>query len=318
MDSAIEKLELGLQRLAKAGDDPDLLGLALQSIHGALEDQFRARLAAEPSMPADQREAVLDPKRVQWKDLLDGMQLYADLGAQDRELIWRTNGQRARVAHGGRYSGSRAELEHYATLVQRLCGYTAPAKPAKSAAAPAKPAAAPERQAKPAGAARSARPSAPADAPEIPRAVRARPPAPPRERSRVSWWGMIIAVALLVGLASFVVLRSATRPLSQLAAAPLPTSPLADEPTEAAPTTAPTSPAAPRFATVSAPEGLFLRESPGESARSLGLLSNGTPLAVVGGPVADPQHTWWQVETTGGARQRGWCAGEFLTLEPTP
>lgn len=318
MDSAIEKLELGLQRLAKASDDPDLLGLALQSLHGALEDQFRARLAAEPTMPAEQREAVLDPKRVQWKDLLDSMQLYADLGAQDRELIWRTNGQRARVAHGGRYSGSRAELEHYAALVQRLCGYTAPAKPSKAAATAAKPTSAPERPTKAAGGARPARQNAPGDAPEIPRAVRARPPAAPRERSRVSWWGMIIAVTLLVGLASFVVLRSATRPLSQLAAAPLPTSPLADAPTEAAPTAAPTPPAVPRFATVSVPEGLFLRESPDENARSLGLLINGTRLAVVGGPVADPQHTWWQVETSGESRQRGWCAGEFLALEPAP
>ena len=47
MDGATEKLELGLQRLAKAGDDADMLGLALQSIHGALEDHFRARLSAD-------------------------------------------------------------------------------------------------------------------------------------------------------------------------------------------------------------------------------------------------------------------------------
>src|SRR4026207_2430481 len=108
MDSAIEKLELGLRRLAKAGDDADMLGLALQSIHGALEDHFRARLSSDSHMPAEQRAALADPKQTQWRDLLDVMQLYGDLSAPNRELIWRTNALRTKVAHGGRYTGSRA------------------------------------------------------------------------------------------------------------------------------------------------------------------------------------------------------------------
>src|SRR5438876_481396 len=108
MDGATEKLELGLQRLAKAGDDADMLGLALQSIHGALEDHFRTRLSADSHMPVEQRAAMADPKQTQWRDLLDAMQLYGDLSAPNRELIWRTNALRTKVAHGGRYTGSRA------------------------------------------------------------------------------------------------------------------------------------------------------------------------------------------------------------------
>src|SRR5689334_5045279 len=164
MDGATEKLELGLQRLAKAGNDADMLGLALQSIHGALEDHFRARLAADSSMPADQRAAIADPKQTQWRDLLDAMQLYGGLSAPDRELIWRTNALRTRVAHGGRYTGSRADLERYAALARSLCGYPADAKPAaESRPAPRAPAEKPP--ARPA----VARPAAPSD---IPRAVR--------------------------------------------------------------------------------------------------------------------------------------------------
>ena len=127
MDGATEKLELGLQRLAKAGDDADMLGLALQSIHGALEDHFRARLSADSHLPAEQRASMADPKQTQWRDLLDAMQLYGDLSAPNRELIWRTNALRTKVAHGGRYTGSRADLERYAALARSLCGYPADA-----------------------------------------------------------------------------------------------------------------------------------------------------------------------------------------------
>ena len=178
MESATAKLELGLERLAKAGDDADLLGLALQSLHGALEDHYRARLAADQHIPEDQRAAMLDPKRVQWKDLLDAMQLYADLGAPEREQIWRMNAARTKVAHGGRYAGGRAELEGYAKLVQAQLGYTPPPPTGRARErATRQPSDKPEQSPSPRSRA------APA-ADDIPRAVRSSPskaqPAPPR------------------------------------------------------------------------------------------------------------------------------------------
>jgi hypothetical protein len=311
MDSAIEKLELGLQRMAKAGDDPDLLGLALQSIHGALEDTFRARLAADPHMPSDQREAVLDPKRVQWKELLDAMQLYGNLSAQDRELIWRANGQRTRVAHGGRYNGTRAELARYAGLAQQLCGYTAPAKPLKAPAGSA------AQALRPTSEKTGPRARASTEAPDIPRAVRTHAPTAP-QRTRIGWWSVVLAVVLLVGLASFVVLRSATRPLAQLAAAPASPRSLA-ETTAVAPTGIPTqggagppTPATPRAATVNAPDGLNIRRDHSSRAAILGTLPHGAHVTVLGGPVDADGHTWWQIAVNG---QQGWCAGEFLIFE---
>ncbi len=304
MDSVIEKLELGLQRMAKANTDPDLLGLALQSIHGALEDTFRARLAADPHMPSDQREAVLDPKRVQWKELLDAMQLYGNLSTQDRELIWRANGQRTRVAHGGRYNGTRAELARYASLAQQLCGYTAPAKPPKAPAGSAAKALRPTSE-KPVP-----RASTSTEAPDIPRAVRTHAPPSP-QRTRIGWWSIVLAVVLLVGLASFVVLRGATRPLTQLAAAPAHPSALA-EATAAAPTAGPPTPATPRAATVNAPDGLNIRRDHSSRAAILGALPHGARVTVLGGPVDADGHTWWQIAANG---QQGWCAGEFLIFE---
>jgi hypothetical protein len=313
MDSAIEKLELGLERLSKAGEDADLLGLALQSIHGALEDYFRTRLAADTHMPADQREAVLDPKRVQWKDLLDAMQLYGDLSAQDRETIWRANGQRTRVAHGGRYNGTRADLERYAALAQQLCGYTAPAKPA----APSRPAAKPPRPSaeRPAPRANSAaHASSPAEAPEIPRAVRSQPVAP-QQRSRVGWWSILIVIGLLVALASFVVLRSVARPLTQLAAAPAAPSSPAAEPTAAAVSASTPAQPRPRAATVNATDGLNLRRDHSSNAPVLAALPNGAQVTVLAGPIHAEGHSWWQIEANG---QQGWCAGEFLLFDRTP
>lgn len=60
-----EKLELGLQRLSKAENDPDLLGLALTSLHGALEDYFRNWLSSNFSVPPSVREIVIDTRQTQ-------------------------------------------------------------------------------------------------------------------------------------------------------------------------------------------------------------------------------------------------------------
>ena len=132
MDSATEKLELGLQRLAKARRRRRPAWPCAPKHPWRAGRSFSRAAAADSHIPADQRAALADPKRAQWKELLDAMQLYGDLSAQNRELIWRTNGLRTKVAHGGRYTGSRAELERYAALVQSLSGYTPPAKPAGS------------------------------------------------------------------------------------------------------------------------------------------------------------------------------------------
>jgi hypothetical protein len=310
MDGATEKLELGLQRLAKAGDDADMLGLALQSIHGALEDHFRARLSSDSHMPAEQRVAMADPKQTQWRELLDAMQLYGDLSAPNRELIWRTNALRTKVAHGGRYTGSRADLERYAALARSLCGYHADAKPAT---APQPRAPAEKTAAKPAGARSAA-------SPDIPRAVRTRAAARPTRR-RSPWPGGLLALALLLGLAAFAVLYRAPAPRADSAAAPtalataLATAapaPSTSSGQDAAPATALPTPPLPRAATVAAQDGLNFHADPSINAALLGTLPGGTRVSIIGAPVQADGYTWWNVEVDG---RRGWCAGEFLAFD---
>lgn len=304
-DSASSKLELGLERLAKAGTDADLLGLALQSLHGALEDAFRAQLAADSHVPAAQRADFTDPKKVQWKDLLDAMVLYRDLGADDRKTIWRVNGLRTRVAHGERSRINRAELETYAALVQRLMGYT-PAVSAAPAAAP-QPAAKPRARAASSPAAAKPRPS-PSAAPEIPRAVRARPSAP-APRSRMSWLFIAGACMLLLVLALAALIRNSPATSSAAPTDQLPT--LAEAAAAAEPSAAPT--ARPRSATVRADGGLFLRADHSTTAQILATLPDGARVAIADGPFNAENRSWWQVEDTSG--KRGWCAGDFLVFE---
>lgn len=305
MDSPNEKLALGLQRLAKAGSDPDLLGLALQSIHGALEDAFRRQLASDPHVPEAQRAEMLDPKRVQWKALLDAMTLYCDLSLADAESIGRWNTTRNRVAHGGRFSGTHAELDAYAALAQRLLGYT---PPGKLPPAPAPPSVAPahSRAPSPPPEAR-ARPASPpsARAPEIPRAVRPAATAP--TRSGPGWLVIVAMVGLLGTLALVALVRSFTdRPVA--AEAPAATATLLLTPAPG-PTT---PPATQRAAIVQAVPDLRVRAGPSLDSATLFFAANGARLIIVGGPVEADAHRWWQVELEG---RQGWCAGEFLQFE---
>src|SRR5690349_20695439 len=121
MDSSADKLAQGLRRLQQAGDNPDLLGPALLSLHGALEDHFRAWLAAQRRFPAEQRDTLANRQQVNWDKLIEWMQRYGGLSDDIVRRIRQANRLRQEVAHGGRYSGTRGFLEGYAALVQSLC-----------------------------------------------------------------------------------------------------------------------------------------------------------------------------------------------------
>ncbi|MBE9010236.1 PspA/IM30 family protein [Pseudanabaenaceae cyanobacterium LEGE 13415] len=119
MQSAQDKLDRGLDQLAKAGNDPDALGLALQSIHGALEDYFRNVLTGNRAIATEQQNRIRDRGEVKWKELLDLMQEYEGLGKHDRDLIVRMNSLRNAIAHGEQFTGTRTQVENYAKFVER-------------------------------------------------------------------------------------------------------------------------------------------------------------------------------------------------------
>jgi hypothetical protein len=137
MDSSADKLAQGLQRLKQAGDNNERLGLALLSIHGALEDHFRAWLAANRQFPADQRALLENRQQVNWDKLLEWMQRYGALSGDVARQIRQANRLRQEVAHGGSYSGTRSFLDGYAALVQLLCQDKYALKSSAQARAPA-------------------------------------------------------------------------------------------------------------------------------------------------------------------------------------
>lgn len=113
-----DKLQRGLRQLAEAGHDKDKLGMALISLHGALEEFFRSQLAAE--IVADENEQ--GRRRTDWQDLLNLWQKHRTLSHHDRELIYAKNGKRNAVAHGDPFEISRNEMELYAQFVKRFMG----------------------------------------------------------------------------------------------------------------------------------------------------------------------------------------------------
>jgi hypothetical protein len=121
MGNSADKLAQGLERLRQAGDDRERLGSALLSIHGALEDHFRAWLAGNRQFPADQRALLANRQQVNWDKLLEWMQRYGGLSGEIIRRIRQANRLRQEVAHGSSYSGTRSFLDGYAALVKSLC-----------------------------------------------------------------------------------------------------------------------------------------------------------------------------------------------------
>ena len=118
MTKAQEKLKLGFERLRTAENNPDSWGQALLAFHGALEDHFRDVLESTGALPSTQRARVQDTREVQWKELIDLMQRYHHLNARHKDWILSTNRFRQEFAHGGRFNGTRREVERYGEFVR--------------------------------------------------------------------------------------------------------------------------------------------------------------------------------------------------------
>ncbi|MCA9902150.1 MAG: SH3 domain-containing protein [Anaerolineales bacterium] len=112
-----EKLREGLELLEAADNNEKFLGTALLSLHAALEDYFRERLAADIA-PLEQAQSG----RVGWQTLIDLWENRFSLSNQDKRIILAKNTVRNKVAHGDSYTLSRSEMEEYAQFVQDFIG----------------------------------------------------------------------------------------------------------------------------------------------------------------------------------------------------
>lgn len=289
MENPQTKFQIGIERLAKTGDDPDMLGAALVSIHGALEDAFRIQLAANSLVPASLRETISDPRQADWKTLLDAMQQYGGLSIGDRRTIWRFNGLRLEFAHGKAFRGQRDDLEAYAAFVEPFL---------QSGSRPV------------------------TTPPYTPPSLASTRPPPvemleePAPRARGAWLVLLALVfALLAGVAYYVLpnIRAPRETAAVARATATVSTSTTPRPTANATPVPPTI--TPRMATVSGLDGdqLFVREGPSRSAATLDFtLQDGDRVTIVGGPVDADGFTWWNIESEG---RRGWCAGAYLLME---
>jgi hypothetical protein len=117
-----QKLEIGRTRLNKAGNDPDLLGLAMVSIHGALEDACRDWLSA-PNIRQQHGKNVQNRSEASWQVLLELMQKHCGWSEQDTRYVSRMNSLRNKSAHGDPFEGTRQELEKYLSYVEKAIGH---------------------------------------------------------------------------------------------------------------------------------------------------------------------------------------------------
>lgn len=124
IDSAKKKLLDGRATLTKAGDDPDLLGVALTKIHAALEDACRFWLS-DPHVAQNHQLDVQNRNQVSWKELFELLP-YCQWSADDIEYVRRWNSLRNRAVHGEDFPATRQEIEEYANYVENLLKFEQP------------------------------------------------------------------------------------------------------------------------------------------------------------------------------------------------
>lgn len=115
-----DKLERGIQLLAEAGGDQDLLGVALLAFQGALDQRLRDLLATQPALSDDDRAVLADPASTPTQ-LVELGRRYGDLS---REQAWRiAASEQLRLAfiNGAPFRGSPSEVRSYGRFVAELC-----------------------------------------------------------------------------------------------------------------------------------------------------------------------------------------------------
>ncbi|HEU4328154.1 MAG TPA: hypothetical protein VFS21_33770 [Roseiflexaceae bacterium] len=120
MSDTDDKLTRGFTLLARSGGDPDLLGVALLAIHGALEEHLRAELLARPDLRSEERQ-TLEHYSAGWLPLVRLAQQYLDLTHDQRRTIQEASLLRQNFAYGEPFGGSVGTLLHYGRLVEKLC-----------------------------------------------------------------------------------------------------------------------------------------------------------------------------------------------------
>ena len=119
MSNPARSLNKGLSILKKAGQDEARLGMALISLHSALEKYLRQELSY--NVPPHEQESI---RNIGHLDLVNAWQSRFGLSRDERNMILGTNSLRNKVAHDSDepYTLSRDEIEAYAQFVTAFMG----------------------------------------------------------------------------------------------------------------------------------------------------------------------------------------------------
>lgn len=125
-ERARERLDRGLQALARADDDPAILAYALNALQGALDAHFRSVLASDSRVPAGVRVVALDTAALGFGDLANAMQAHLDLPEHERRIVLEALGHRDAQSRGDGFSWDRPGVEAYARYVAEKLGEPLP------------------------------------------------------------------------------------------------------------------------------------------------------------------------------------------------
>ncbi len=115
-----DKLARGFTLLARARAAPELLGPALLTIHGALEDQVRLALLDLPDLNRADRELAADDA-TSMDELLELARMHLGVQDQEQRIIRYAEGLRIRAIHGDALDGQAGSVLRYARFVEQLC-----------------------------------------------------------------------------------------------------------------------------------------------------------------------------------------------------
>lgn len=107
----------GINLLARAKEDKDLLGIALIYLHSGVESYLRSQLEEELKQ-FEEREQ----KRPSWPNLIDFWEEKQTLNPSSRATLLEYNALRNSVAHAKIHDISRPRVQRYADFVQKFTG----------------------------------------------------------------------------------------------------------------------------------------------------------------------------------------------------
>lgn len=119
-----ETFQHGIDLLARAGDDPDLLGMSLIYLHGGLEAYFYDQL--------EQKIALFrarEQKHPSWPDLINLWEEQRNLSESARTSLLEYNKLRNSVAHAKIHEISRERVEKYVSFIQDFTGIRMATRP---------------------------------------------------------------------------------------------------------------------------------------------------------------------------------------------